>query len=412
LQEVSMKFFFIFFLFVSAAFAQTASDYLDLANQAYEKKDYAANVKWMEKTIEAGAEHPVIFYFLARAYALNGNTDAAIQWLNKIADLGLSFKPEEDPQFAALQKMPAFDSVIKKFQANLAQTKFSKSAITFQDPKFIPEGVAYDPSDKRFYFGDSAGDRIQSFKNGVFEDFSGPKDGLWAVLGMKVDSKRRQLWASSAALAGEQKGHSGIFQYDLKSHKLLNKYLLGEGDHCLGDLEIDSKGNIYTTDSNTPAIYVLKSGSQKLEPFLAGLDFFRSPQGLALSSDEKILFVADYSRGLFGVDLASKRFWKLKRPEGATTVAGLDGLYFYKGSLIGTQNGFNPKRVLRVVIDSTGEKIEKVDVLESNHPVFPEPTLGVIVGNDLYYVGNSMIGPFLEDPKTELKPAVILDLAL
>jgi hypothetical protein len=93
-------------------------------------------------------------------------------------------------------------------------------------------------------------------------------------------------------------------------------------------------------------------------------------------------------------------------------VAGLDGLYFYKGSLIGIQNGFNPKRVLRIAIDSMGEKIERVDVLESNHPVFPEPTLGVIVGSDLYYVGNSMIGPFLEDPKTELKPAIILDLPL
>src|SRR4030095_8573967 len=109
-QEVLMK-FVIFLLFVSVALAQTASDYFDLANQAYEKKDYAANVKWLEKSIEAGADHPVIYYFLARAYALTGNTDTAIQWLSKIADQGLSFKPEEDPQFTSLYQLPAFQSV-------------------------------------------------------------------------------------------------------------------------------------------------------------------------------------------------------------------------------------------------------------------------------------------------------------
>src|SRR5262245_13616388 len=107
-----MKFVF-FFLFVSVAFAQTASDYLDLATKAYKKKDYAENAKMLEKTIEAGAEHPVIFYWLARAYALTGKNDASIQWLNKIADLGLSLSPQEDPQFSAIHKLPAFEAVVK-----------------------------------------------------------------------------------------------------------------------------------------------------------------------------------------------------------------------------------------------------------------------------------------------------------
>jgi hypothetical protein len=403
--------FLIFFLFVSVAAGQTASEYFDQARKAFENKDYALNVELLEKTIEAGSDHPTILYFLARGYALSGNQDAAILWLNKVADLGISCKPEEDANFASLQELPEFHLVVQKFQANLKPTQFSKIFLTFADKNFIPEGVAYDPLEKKFYFGDAAGSRISTYEDGVFEDFSKPQDGLWSVLGMKIDPSRRMLWAASSELSGEQNGHSGVFQYDLKRRTLINKYLLPGTDHGLGDLEIDSKGNVYTTDSKTPGLYFLKSGSEKLE-LLIGDEAFRSPQGLVLSADEKTLFIADYSRGIFGIDLASRKFWKLSRSEGTTTVAGIDGLYRHQNALVGTQNGFDPKRVLRIFISKDSQRIERVDVLESNHPVFPEPTLGVLVQDDLYYVGNSMIGPFLDDPKTELKPATILKLPL
>jgi len=403
--------FLFFFLLVSIATAQTASDYFEQANKAYKNKDYSANVKYLEKTIEAGADHPLIFYFLARGYALSGNTDDAILWLNRVADLGVSYKPEEDTNFAAIQKTSEFDLVVHKFRENLKPTEFSKPFLTFTDKNFIPEGIAYDPLEKKFYFGDAAGNRISTYKDTTFEDFSKPEDGLWSVLGMKIDSKRRILWASSSALTGDQKGRSGIFQYDLNSRRLITKYLLPGENHALGDLEFDSRGNVYTTDSNTPALYRLKSGSHQLDLLIGG-GAFRSPQGLVLSADEKTLFLADYSRGLFGIDLASGKFWKLSRAVGTTTVAGIDGLYRYEDALIGIQNGFDPKRVLKIFISKDLQTIERVDVLESNHPVFPEPTLGVLIQNDLYYVGNSMIGPFLEDPKTELKPAIILHLSM
>ena len=88
------------------------------------------------------------------------------------------------------------------------------------------------------------------------------------------------------------------------------------------------------------------------------------------------------------------------------------GLYLHKNSLIAIQNGVQPNRVLKIDISADSTKIERVDILESNHGIFPGPTLGVVVENDFYYIGNSMIGPYLENPKVELKPAVILKLPL
>ena len=405
----TMLLFPLLMLYVTFAQAQTAAEYFEQANKAYEKKDYTANVQLLEKSIEAGADHPIIFYFLARGYALTNNQDAAILWLNKIAELGVFLQPEKDQQFASLHTSPKFETVIKRFQENIKPTDNSQPAITIADKNLVPEGISYDPLDQKFYFGGAARPEIVTYKVGKFEKFSRPEDGLWSVLGMKIDPHTRTLWVASSALSGEQKGKSGIFQYDLKQRKLIARYLLPEGNHGLGEVVMDSKGNVYATDSASPAIYFLNKG--KLELFL-GPEPFRSPQGACLSPDEKFLFVADYSRGIFAVELATKKHWKLNRAEKTTTVAGIDGLYLHKNSLIAIQNGVQPNRVLKIHISADNTKIERVDVLESNHAIFPEPTLGVVVENDFYYVGNSMIGHYLENPKVELKPAVILKLPL
>jgi hypothetical protein len=401
--------FLLLVLFGTSGQAQTAAEYFEQANKAYEKKDYSANVQFLEKSIEAGGDHPIILYFLARGYALTGNQDSAILWLYKIADLGVFFQPEKDLQFASIHKSPKFESVLKRFKENLKPTDHSKPTITIADKNLVPEGIAYDPLEEKFYFGGAATPEIVAYKEDKFEKLSDPGDGLWSVLGMKIDPHTRPLWVASSALAGEQKGKSGIFQYDLKQRKLTAKYLLPNGNHGLGEVVIDSKGNVYATDSVSPAIYYLNRG--KLELFL-GPDPFRSPQGACLSADEKILYVADYSRGIFAVELTTKKYWKLNRAEKTTTVAGIDGLYLHKNSLIAIQNGVQPNRVLKIEISADNTKIERVKILESNHGLFPEPTLGVVVENDFYYIGNSMIGPYLENPKVELKPAVILKLPL
>ena len=396
-------------LFTSLTYSQTASEYVAQATEAFEKKDYARNVQLLEKAIAAGGDHPTILYFLARGHALSGDSAAAINTLNRLADLGVAYHPAKDQNFASIHNQPALKEVERKFQDNLNPTNNSSTAITIHDPKFVPEGIAYDPSDRCFYFGGVGSRSILAYNDGKFLPLSKPEDGLWSVLGMKIDPRTRTLWAASAALAGEDKGKSGIFQYDLKQRKFTGKFLLPEGNHVLGDVVVDSAGTAYTTDSNSPAIYVLRNG--KLEEFI-GAEPFRSPQGICLSADEKTLFVADYSRGIFAFDIATRKHRKVILSEGTTPVAGIDGLYCYKGSLIAIQNGVQPNRVLQIFLNPEATEIERVAVLESNHKLFPEPTLGTIVGDDFFYIGNSMIGQYLENPEAELQPAVILKLPL
>ena len=239
---------------------------------------------------------------------------------------------------------------------------------------------------------------------------------------MKVDEKRRLLWVCTTAfpqMNGFQKtdeGVSGIFKYDLKSGRLLKKYVLSNasGQHGLGELVVARNGEVFATDSAAPAIYRINPKSDEIEPFLVDKSFV-SLQGLTFAPDEKYLFVADYSLGIFRVEMASKKIEWLA-PEAEVVALGVDGLYFHQGKLIGVQNGTNPQRVVRFSLSKDNLRLTGAETLEANHADFNEPTLGVLVGQDFYFIANSqweMVNEKGETPEPEKwREPVVLRLRL
>jgi hypothetical protein len=414
-----IKFLFVLLLCVEL-FAQqpqtkTASEYYELAKKAYQQKDYQSYESNLIETINAGSKHPVIYYNLAGAEALLGKKDLSVKWLNHIADFGISMPVAEDKDFESIRNSAEFSAVIKRFQDNLKPTDHSTIGFTIPQNDFLVEGVAYDPETKTFYFGSILKKKIIAIDSaGKVSDVSSPSDSLLRVLGMSVDVKRRILWASAATMKemGDAETKAAIFKYDLNTRNLISRFDLPQAEtgNVLGDVIVNSQGDAYTTDSITPAVYVIPHDGKKLELFV-GPELFRSPQGLCFSPDEKILFVADYTRGIYGFDVKTKASFKLQPPDSATIV-GVDGLYFHKNSLIATQNGVNPNRVIRIYLNDGLDKIQQVKVLESNHKLFDEITLGTIANENLYYVGNSQFGKYLENPKAELHPPLILKLPL
>lgn len=98
------------------------------------------------------------------------------------------------------------------------------------------------------------------------------------------------------------------------------------------------------------------------------------------------MYVADYSKGIFRVNMVTKQIVQLT-PGDAVTLLGIDGLYYHRGTLIAIQNGISPQRV--VGFRFSGDRIDQFTTLEANHADFMEPTLGTIVGDEFYYVANS-----------------------
>mgnify|MGYP000275862022 CR=1 FL=1 len=156
-------------------------------------------------------------------------------------------------------------------------------------------------------------------------------------------------------------------------------------------------------------LYTLRPGQTQLEPYVPK-GKFAGPQGIVVSSDGKSLFVADYARGIFHVDRATHETTWLEPPKDAA-LTGIDGLTSYQGDLLAIQNGVRPHRVLRIAIDVPGKTIRRVEVVQMNHPAFDEPTLGVVVGRDFFYVANSQWGHFdkgvLQSPDKLAEPVIL-----
>jgi len=373
--------------------------YAQRARKAYQEKDYAAFVENIKTALDLRPTHQTYMYYLAVGYALLGNKQESLAWLSKGADMGFVYPADKEKDFDSLRESDEFKAILKKIESNRAPVNRSEVAFTMREKGLITEGLAYDPAKETFYVSSVYRRKILSIdKSGAVRDFYTDHENLWSGMGMKVDAGRRHLWVASAAhpqmsnYKEEDKGKSCVLKLDLATGKLIKRYVLDNKprEHWLGDLAIDARGDVYATDSLSPSVYVIRREGDRIEPLIES-EQFASLQGLALSPDEKRLFVADYSNGIFVIDLATKKVTGLA-PAPASTLLGIDGLYLHKGSLIAVQNGINPHRIVRARLNKSLDKIEKVEVLEANNPLFDEPTLGVLVGDIFYYVANSQWG--------------------
>ena len=253
---------------------------------------------------------------------------------------------------------------------------------------------------------------------GDTKPFSVPADELWSVLAIAVDSRRRVLWAASSAMDqtrgidDKDIGRTAIFKYDLDRETLLSRYELPRSKvkRSFGDLLISANGDVYISESMEGGIY--RVADNKLESFVAP-GTFASPQGMAWHDHRKWLYVADYSLGLLRVDMQSRATEWLPPPADASLL-GLDALARFGDKLIATQNGINPHRVVEISLNSQGQ-VKGVSRLEANHPRHREPTLGVVVDGDFYYVANSqweLFGRGKVPPVEQLSAPLILRLPL
>jgi hypothetical protein len=390
---------------------KNARYYRQQAAAAYRAKDYALAAENFRKAFTLIPDHPTLLYNLGAVSALQGKKAESLAFLSKLAEMGLALHPEKDTDFDSIKDSAEFKAILKKFDDNKTPIVRSSTAFAIQEKGLITEGLAYDPVEETFFVSSVHKRKILSVsKTRETKTLATEQDGLWSVLGMRVDVKRRLLWATMTAFPQmvnykkeEEEGSSAVLKFDLKTNKLIKRYVLPNKPkpHALGDLTIKSNGDVFTSDSLTPAVYVIHPQKDEIELFLEDGGFV-SPQGLTFSDDERHLFMADYSTGLFDIDVTTRKVAHLAPISGATLL-GIDGLYFHKGSLIGVQNGVTPWRVVRIGLSSDLKRAERFEVIEANNPIFDEPTLGTIVNDTFYFIANSQWG--LVNDKGQLGPA-------
>jgi sugar lactone lactonase YvrE len=320
------------------------------------------------------------------------------------AGLGLGRDLRGDTTVARFLELPGFDAIVAAHDANRAPLARSRIRGTLPDSTFWPEGMDYDSRTGNFY--------VASVRHRTVAELSpaGRARELWprhqaslgAMLGVRVDPRRPILWVTTSGLP-QMEGYrpadsaiAALLRVRLGDGVIERRWDLPPtpGGHVLGDLAIGPGGEVYLTDSNEPVLYLLRPGRDTLERITNPL--FRSLQGLAPTPDGRALYLADYSHGLLRLDLRRGGVIRLADAPGSTSL-GVDGIAWHRGAIVAVQNGVAPARVMRFVLDGSGTRIARAEVLDRNLPTADEPTIGAIAGSEFVYVANSQWEKYTED---------------
>jgi sugar lactone lactonase YvrE len=392
------------------------------AVEAYEAGDRAAYLEHAREAQVLRPAHGGVTWALASALALSGDSAGAFRALRHFAALGYSGNIAADSDFAGLRGSEAYAELTRRLEENGTAVVASRIAFELPEVDLLTEGIAYDSARGTFFVGSvRKGKILRAAGDGRASTFAAVEGGHWAPLGLRVDQRRGTLWVAAAALSqtaaysAADSGRSAILRYDLRSGRLSRRYEPRDGEaHAIGDLIVTRAGDVFATDSRAPIVYRIRAGSDSLERFTRS-PLLLSAQGLALTPDERTLYVADYARGILRVDLASRSVTLMQTADSVLAL-GIDGMYYHEGHLIGIQNGVAPHRVVRLSLSPAGDRIVEARVLERAHPRYQEPTLGVLVNGELFYIANSQWERFGQDggipDSTALERPVVLRLPL
>lgn len=330
---------------------------------------------------------------LASAYVQLGQTEKANEVLERYAQMGgaLAFREGNLKQFRDSGKLTS----LKKIEDNAKPVSVGSRVFAMSDPDLLTEDIAHDAKTNRFFLSSVHQRKILSCSNGKCDTFAvnSPQLPLLGVLALRVDAKRRILWASSVGMKAasnmrdEDDGKSALLKFDVDTGHLLSSYEPADDrKHALGDMTLGSDGTAYIADGLSGDVFLLKPGASALDA-LVPHGTFVSPQTPALGSDGKLLYVPDYTMGIAIIHLDNRRVeWLTSTIPVALDC--IDGLYLSGNRLIAIQNGIQPERVASFRLRSPVQ-IENFKVLEANWQGLGDPTHGVLVGDSFYFIVNS-----------------------
>jgi hypothetical protein len=367
-----------------------------------------AEIQKVEESLGKIADRGAALFFLARRYAQIGDLDKALSLLKECIRLDQGFDPGDLPQFEALHSNPEFQAMIEQVRHRYPPIHQARVAFTISETDLFPEGLAVDPERHVFYMGSVKQKVIRITEDGKVSAYVKPGAYRFPELnGAKVDLKDHGLWVVSAD------GHNSELLHFDSQGKLLGHFPPpGGGRHALNDLVLHGSDEVYVTDIWAHEVYRFDPTKHTFTPVSFHRPVFY-PNGIALSDNRRLLYVADIL-GVIQVDLANNQTREVD-PGEHSTLAGIDGLYWYKGSLVGVQYGNGPYRVARWRLSPDGLKVASTNVFEYRTPLTSFPTTGAILAGKFYFIANTGIANYKDgkvvDPR-KLEPINIAVVAL
>lgn len=284
-------------------------------------------------------------------------------------------------------------------------------AFRISEKDLIPEGIAYDATSKSFFVSSIHKNKIIRIDDHhkVTDFIKSGKEGIGQALGMKVSQGK--LWVCSNTVKGNAQDQSMVHVFDLASGDLVSKWMLPPGEtHLFNDLVVDSRGNAIVSDSDYGAIYRVSLKSSNVELLIKD-DRLQYANGITIAPDDGV--IVNTFKGFFKINTITLAMTALPFPN--YYVIGIDGLCFYKQSLVGIQNVTYPASINQYQLNATFDKIENARVLVADHALFDVPTTGVIVDDWFYFIANSQMNNLEKDKiinPSRLKDVLIMKIKL
>jgi hypothetical protein len=394
----------------------TIQESLRQAHKAKDSAGYLSDAVTMRDFLN-GSPNSVLQMMLAQLFA--GKDDEALQSYGQFIRMGQSNDGLlGSKQFDALRTLPQYRKLYAEMIANDESRSAATKVFGLTDAGLLPEDIDFDVSSGLFYITSVLKKEILAVdKRGSARIFAQGPDH-WPMMAVKVDAKRHVLWATEVALDGfswspkEHWGRSAVLLYDLKTGKLLWR-VDGPARTALGDMTLTAAGDTIVSDGDRGGVYRVRRETRQIERLDAG-DFI-SPQTPAMFPDDEHVLIPDYVRGIGILDLRTKRVSWIAT-EGRYALSGIDGLYLSGRTLIATQNGTSPERVVRFELDRSLSRVISESIVERTTLTLGDPTHGVFVGGYFYYIANSGWDKVDEhgEPKagTTMSKALIMQTAI
>ncbi len=369
------------------AMARPYNDIMQEAQAAFASDDFATAGARLD---EAQVLRPYSLYLTRNrvlARILTGRMDEAITLAKDVADRGLVLETPPSEAFDRMRADPAFAAIEHQMTENAKPVGNANTVFEIAEDGLLPEAITIGSRGKTLIGSVHTGAVMAIDDNHMLRTVATAQGGVF-----DLEARGKLIWAAvnnqlAYENAGKDPAFASVMAFNRKSGASVREIRVTQSDALLGDLEVGRKGVIFASDSLTPRILRLAPAGETLEVFAQDARF-ANLQGLALDEKNHRLFVADYLTGLFVVDVKSGAVTAIANPTSAH-LGGIDGLYLYRGDLIGVQNGTSPQRIVRIDLSEDGAIAMGLTVLQQALDEWNEPTHGVIAGTAFHYIATS-----------------------
>lgn len=333
---------------------------------------------------------------LAMAYAKKDDKTNAYDTLIRMQIQGFGYDIAKDPRFDLIHGTKVWDYLVANLQANAKQFGEGKTAFELAKGDHLYDSLAWDPKRSELLVGSAREGKVQLVDtSGRLTDFiaADAENGLLGIDALSVDAAHGKLYVASSSTAiykgfsADNAGQASIAEFDLASGKFVKKYTFAKNDgaHRLSSLVAGSDGQVYAADGARRQVFKLDGGALKEILVNPKLTFISA---LALSGDNRTLYIADFALGIFGYDLTKAQAFEPRYNQSNLVLGGIVGMYWFDGTLAIVENGMVPKRVMRLKLSADGRSIDSAMPLDAAQPAFANLGPGTVAGEKLYFLTN------------------------